>query len=237
MFKRFLYFLDRPPEDDLLRRIEKEPITNKYFMALSLSIIASLSIIVLGCVSIYLYKGKEFMSPMTFSVKELPAVKEIDQAGQEYLRHGGYEQNQIIVLPQPHQSLKNVVNWLKIALMNTYSFSFLDFDKNVENSSYYFTPEGYASYKRSLELVGVKNSLEANLMTVSLVPLSEPILLIGGDIGDVQYWQFRTEVLINYSTGSQKSNKKYIVDVIVESVPPWRSPKGLGISQYNVTTN
>ena len=45
MFKKFLYFLDTPPEDDLLKRIEREPITAKYFMAIGGSIIMLLSVI------------------------------------------------------------------------------------------------------------------------------------------------------------------------------------------------
>lgn len=237
MFKKFLYFLDKPPEDDLLRRIEKEEIAPKYFMALGGSIIALLSVIVVGLLSIYLYKDREFEAPLTYSVKQLPATKVVGEDGKEYLQPGGYEQQQIITLPQPHQSLKNVVNWLKYALMNTYSFSFLDFEQSVDNASYYFTPEGFNSYKRALEFAGVKNSLEKNLMRISLVPVSEPILIVGGDIGDVQYWKFRTQVIVNYATGSQMENKKYLIEVIVESVPPWRSPKGLGISQYNVLTN
>lgn len=236
MFKKFLYFLDTPPEDDLLRRIEREPITAKYFMAIGGSIIMLLSVIVIGSLSIYIYKGREFTAPIAYSVKQLPSTKAVNEQGQEYMKPGSIEQNQIITLPQPHQSMKNVVTWLKDAMMNTYSFSFLNFDESVDKSSYYFTPDGYSSYKRALELAGVKDALQKNLMQISLVPISEPIMIIGGDIGDVQYWKFRTEVLINYTTGSQTKNAKYIVETTVESVPPYRSPKGLGISQYNVLT-
>ena len=236
MFKNFLYFLDRPPQDELLQRIEREPISSKYFMALGGSIILMLSVIIIGLVSIYVYKSREFQAPITYSVKQSPSTKAIDDKGQEYVKVGEIEQNQIITLPQPHQSMKNVVNWLKDAMMNTYSFSFLNFDESVDNSSYYFTPAGYSSYKRALEIAGVKSALEKNLMQISLVPISEPIMIMGGDIGDVQYWQFRTEVLINYTTGSQTKNTKYIIETTVESVPPYRSAKGLGISQYNVLT-
>lgn len=232
MFKNFLYFLDRPAEDELLKRIEKEEITDKYFVAIAGSILSLCMVFFLGVYAIYVYKNNEFVAPVTYSIKKLNK----EQNKTDGTKAESIEQSQIITLPQPHQSMKNVINWLKIAMMNSYSFSFLDFDANVEKSSYYFTPKGYSSYKRALEFAGIKDALEKNLMQISLVPISEPILIIGSEIGDVQYWKFRTEVLVNYTTGSQTKNSKYIIETTVESVPPYRSAKGLGISQYNLFT-
>jgi hypothetical protein len=220
MFKSFLYSLDKPPQDELLRRIEREKVSDKYFTAMGGTIIASLAVMVVGVLGIFIYNNQIQVPPITYSVKKLA--------------DGQYEQNQIISLPEPSQNVNNVTKWLKEALMLTYSFSFLNYDKVVDESYYYFTSDGYTTYKNSLNASKIKEVLDDKLMQVSLVPISEPILVKGVVVNGVARWVFRTEVIVNYTTGSQSIDEKYVIETLIVKVPPYKSVKGLGIAQYNM---
>lgn len=236
MFKSFLYWLDKPAKDSLLERIEKEPITEKYFRAFAGSIIASIAVIVLGLLAIFSYNSQQEIAPKTFSVKNFTPPPVVNDLGQEVSQPTQQEVKEIVSLGGPIHQLKNVNRWLKEALMMTYSFNFLNFNKVVDEAYYYFTPDGYKMYLNALNSIALSEALENDLMNVSLVPVGEPTL-----INAVQYedgtttWLFRTNVIINYTAGSQELNDKYKVEALVVQVPPYKSIKGLGIAQYSLS--
>lgn len=235
MFKSLLYALDKPAEDNLLKKIEKEPITEKYFTALGGALLAGVGVIGLGIMSIFFYNSQSTIPPATFSVRQIASPPVMNEAGQMVNAPPKIEQKQIISLYSPSHQLSNVTKWLKEALMSTYSFSFTDFDKVTDEAYYYFTADGYKTYLNALNNSELQKSLKEDLMVISLVPVSEPTLINGKRYDDgTTTWMFRTDVIVNYVTGSQTLNDKYQIETLVVQVPPYKSVKGLGIAQYNI---
>lgn len=113
---------------------------------------------------------------------------------------------------------------------------FLNYDKVVDEAYYYFTVDGYKMYLNALNSSELKKALDDDLMNISLVPTGEPILIKGTQFEDgTKTWLLRTDVIINYRSGGESVNDKYQIDTLVVQVPPYKSVKGLGIAQYNLT--
>lgn len=236
MFKSFLYWLDKPARDSLLERIEKESITSKYYQAFGGTIMACVAVVCLGLIAMFVHSQQSSIPPDTFSVRNYKPEAVYSDLGEKVQPPVQQEVKQVVSLSGPIQQLKNVNKWLKEALMVTYSFGFLNYDKVVDEAYYYFTVDGYQMYLNALNNSELKKALQDDLMNITLVPISEPIVIKGTQFEDgTKTWLLRTDVIINYRSGGESLNDKYQIDTLVVQVPPHKSVKGLGIAQYSLT--
>jgi intracellular multiplication protein IcmL len=216
MFKNILLSLDKPGNDVVADSIDKQPIVSKYWFNLGGSIVFILITLLVGFLSIIVYDKKS--SPVTYAINLEKKTKQ-----------------QIIVLPFPHQSFKNVSGWIVDAVSVAYSFDFLNYDKQVKKAAYYFTPEGYNTYLTALEVTKIQKEVVGKKLQISLIPLQNPILVNGGTFGETQFWRFKLPVLVSYYGGKEPVIKKLMVELLVLRVPAHENYKGLAIAEFNMT--
>lgn len=211
--KNLLTILEKHPNDSLQERLDKEPLTHRYWFMFSTSIL-----LLLLCA---------IMSWIGFMVK-------VDKPAQTFSINPKQEQpEQLITLPYPHQSFKNITKWLELALMNTYSFDFNNYNERVDLASEYFTSDGYTMYKNALNNAKIQDFINKKIQ-VSLVTTREPVLINRGKFGTTEFLRFRAPVSISYFGGAKPIIQNQIVEILVLRVPAHQSPKGLAIAQYNM---
>lgn len=215
MFKNFLFFLDKPVNDGLSDRIDSEPIVAKYWFNLGATIVCLIIACLFGTFSILTYDNKE--APITFSVNKKTNVKE-----------------ELILLPYPHQSFKNISEWIVDAVTASYSFDFRNYDKQVEKAGYYFTPDGYRTYLNALIITKVKQSVIDKKLEISIIPLQNPVLINGGSFGSTEFWRFQLPVRVSYYGGKEPVIQSLNVEVLVLRVPTYQNYKGLSIAEFNM---
>lgn len=142
------------------------------------------------------------------------------------------EPQQIITLPVPHQSLKNVSGWLLTALNTIYGVGFDNIDQKIEDASYYFTPEGYSSYLKALESSGFKADIIRKKLKITLLATQDPVLINGGSVGELEFWRLRVPVLISYLGGKEIVTSQKMIEVLIVRVPAYKNEKGLAISEF-----
>lgn len=216
MFKAILDMLDKVPEDSLTERINKDPVGKKYYFYLGGAILFSICFIMVSMLSITKFKNS--VAPPTFMIKT-----------------ESMEIEQIITLPFPHQSLKNVQSWLTDAIMTAYSFNFNTYHEQVAAAEFYFTPEGYATYVQSLRLNRIEEEVVGKNILISSIPIQDPILINAGMVGDTEFWRFRVPILVSYIGGKEVINEKFIVETLVLRVPAYQNHRALGIAEFNMT--
>lgn len=213
--KDFLFLLDPPEKDELYERISKEDIANKSWTFLGGTILA-----LLGAIGIALYAINNYSTPKPAAVFEV-------KAGQT---------RQILTVDSPHQSFKNVAAWLTDAIQASYTLSFDKYNEQVANAEYYFTKEGYETYKTSMKTSGVIDQLIKQNMEISIVTKSDPVFINGGVNGkDSEWWRFRTPVLVSYYAGKEPVIMRYTVNVLIVKVPSYENIKGLAIAEFNMS--
>lgn len=220
--KSFLEILDKSKEDGLTERMEKEKVTDKYWLFFSVSIIG-LTITSLLNFS-YAFKKNETSPAQLYSV-----VK----------KEGKFDESTIklvdVTLPSAHNTIKNVTSWIKEAIGETYSFGFLNFDNQVEKVSVYFTDEGYAGYLNALAIAKIRDDVMSKKLEISVIPLKEPILINSGFFKDEEYWIFKTPILVSYFGGKEPIKKRFMLELLVKKVPSYINPKSLSIHKYIMT--
>lgn len=217
MFKKILDFLVKTPQDGITDKIEKEPIVMKQWNHLGGAILFIFLTIIFSLISILFSNVKTEISPLTYKV-------DFQEMTQE----------EINVLPFPHQSFKNVSAWLQDAVSTAYSFDFLNYDQQVRNVSYYFTDLGYETYLNALAANNIRESVVGSRLQISLIPLQDPVMINGGIFGTTEFWRFRMPVLISYYGGNKPIINRVMIEVLVLRVPAYKNYKGLSIAEFNM---
>lgn len=216
MSKKILDFFIKHPKDSLNEQIEKEPIVKKQFMFIGVSLVCLLITFLFTLLSTFL--SDKTGAPIAYKVD----LKEMTQ-------------EEINILPYPHQSLKNVSGWLQDAASAAYSFDFLNYDKQVRRASYYFTDLGYQTYLTALKANKVEENVVGSRLQISLVPLQDPILINSGFFGNTDFWRFKMPVLVSYYGGSKPVIEKVMIEMLVLRVPAYKNHKGLSIAEFNMS--
>lgn len=219
MFKGVFKFLDPYPQDELTERIEKEPGVAKYWYLLGGALV--FSVVAMLVAGITVWKLRKPAYPPTYSV----LMKDGQRVGQPVL---------INTLPYPHQSFRNIQAWVIDAISAAYSFDFYNFDQQVNNAGYYFTPDGYASYLRALRGADMEDKIKKQQLVVSIVPTRDPVEITWGGLGENYYWWIRVPVLVSYSGGKKPVLSAYKIELLVVRTPPHKNHRGLAIAQFNM---
>lgn len=211
-------------EDDAIEeRIEQESKVNQQINFLGYSIICTLMSVLI--MSYCMYKSSKIPPRPTFAV----------QAEKGFITRDN-QISEIITLPVPHQSLKNVSGWLLTALNTIYGVGFDNIDEKIDSASYYFTPEGYASYLKALETSGFRNDIVRKQLKITLLATQDPVLINGGSVGDLEFWRLRVPVLISYLGGKEIVTAQKMVETLIVRVPAYKNEKGLAISEFIMGT-
>lgn len=215
MFKNFLQSLDKQPEDDHYKRMEREPIVAKYWFNLGGAIILSCLTIVVG--TYVLLQRRTPIPPHTSALNYTKNTIE-----------------QINTLPFPHQSFKNISGWLYDAIAASYAFDFNKVEQQISDAEYYYTPTGYSMYLKALESTRIKEEVIGKKLQIGLVPIQDPVLINSGTVGDTEFWRVRVPILTSYYAGKQPIIQRNMVEVLIIRVPAYLNQKGLAITEFNM---
>lgn len=141
----------------------------------------------------------------------------------------------IIPVEYPNMSEEEMLGWTIEAVQSAYSYDYLNYRQQLQNSQKYFTQHGWSRYMRALtasnNLVGVKQYKMVAIATV----IGKPTILQRGLIGGAYAWRIQMPVLVTYLQPPYDNSKRYsnsiVITVIVQRQQVLQSYKGLGILQ------
>lgn len=216
--KGLLYFLDPPEKDALEARISREKKVNQYWFHIG----ASMSILLLTMI----------VSAMSVKMGDIKPAKtfEVD------ISSGKPKPKQIRTLTFPQESPKHRMAWVTEAVMKVYSFDFLNIDKKMRQSRYYFTESSHKSFMETMEKSKMIERVKKDKLEVSLVPLIDPVLISRQDKGENKIWHYRVPVLISYYGGVNVISEKKNIEIKIIRSPIHQNPKGLEILSFLITS-
>ncbi len=138
----------------------------------------------------------------------------------------------VIPLSEPMVSDAKLLAWANRVITSVYSFDFVHFREQLEDSSHYFTARGWQEFGRVFQSArNLETVLEKNLL-VSAVPTAAPLIEKRGVINGLYTWQVSMPILVTYQ--SNETNIQQALDVIIniQRVSMYRNSDGIAISQY-----
>lgn len=190
-----------------------------YFLALGLIVLVIVMILMLGGLLFYLISSGN--GPLYFATDKigelLPSVP----------------------LSEPNMSTDEVIKWAIHAVETTYSYDYVNYRQQMQDTEKYFTAYGWYTYLKALTASNAVLALTDRKQVVTGQVVSTPAfkvsILNSGLLSGAYAWQIQMPLLVTYATPPYDGSKQYtnalIVKVIVQRQPILQSMNGLGIVQ------
>lgn len=141
----------------------------------------------------------------------------------------------IIPVDKPNMSTEDATAWAIEAVQRTYSYDFINFRSQLQDSQKYFTNFGWANYMKALKSSNNLVALQGRKQVVIAQVVGKPKLIAQGILGGSYAWKFEMPILVTYWEPPFDEKTKYYnpleVSIIIQRQPPLQGYRGLGIVQ------
>lgn len=205
------------PQDDalIMVHLRNEFYKKKFYLALVTYLLSFIAIIVLSWVLIDLIKNPT--KPLYFVTdKEGRLIQDLPRS-------------------VPNMSTEEVMNWTIDAIETAYSYDYVNYRLQFQNSQKYFTEYGWQSYMKGLKTSNNLLALTQRKYVVIAKVVEKPKLLVEGILGGAYAWKFQLPLLVTYLSPPFDEKAQFsnpiLLTVVVQRQSILVSYKGLAIMQ------
>jgi len=135
-------------------------------------------------------------------------------------------------LSQPLVSVSALLQWANQAAVDAYSYNFVNYRKQLQAASEYFTPSGWRTYEAALKSSRNLETVIARKLVVTAVATGAPVILDQRVVNGRYAWKVQMPLLVTYQSASTLFQQPLVVTMIVTRVSMRDVPKGIAISQF-----
>lgn len=139
---------------------------------------------------------------------------------------------QLQPLNVPNMETPALLSWVATAVTDTLSFSYLTYQKDLQNSSRHFTKAGWESFTGAMQRAHILDSVQALQQIVSATPRTSPILKQSGVLNGKYRWVLELPITVKYQSVKESRQDQLTLTLVVERVPSLENPVGVGIAQW-----
>lgn len=140
----------------------------------------------------------------------------------------------IYALDEPNQSDPSVSQWAIQAAIASFTYNFVDYRKNLQAASEFFTAEGWLNFMQALGSSNNLAAVKAKKLIASAVATGAPVIMQKGLLNGRWSWRIQMPILVTYQSPSVFTQNSYTVTMLIQRVSTLNSPQGIGISQIVV---
>ncbi|HYD17670.1 MAG TPA: type IVB secretion system apparatus protein IcmL/DotI [Patescibacteria group bacterium] len=142
---------------------------------------------------------------------------------------------QLQPLDQPNLDTPALLSWLATAVVDTMSFSYLNYQKELQDASKSFTKTGWESFTNALQKSHILDSVQSLQQIVTTTPRSAPVLVQQGVLNGKYRWILKMPIAVKYQAAKDSRTDNLDLQLVVERVPSLENPSGVGIAQWIAT--
>lgn len=144
----------------------------------------------------------------------------------------------LIALGQPNQANSVVAQWVKDAMVDTFSLNYTNINKRLNESTMrWFTKQGASSFINEIASSGYIDSVRREELIMSMTFEHTPILIREGPSPrtGIYQWQFQGDAILTFRTQSKEFTRMVRLTTTVQRVSVLESVDGLGVSHIVLT--
>jgi intracellular multiplication protein IcmL len=132
---------------------------------------------------------------------------------------------------EPNLLPDTILRFASKAATVSYTFDFLNANKQVLAARPFYTPDGWLDYLNSVS--GVISSIVQNQLFVYGVVAGTPVISNQGPLPGKDYvWRVQIPFLVTYVNAQGPNTRSFYVVLSIVRVPTYVSPQGIGIDQF-----
>jgi intracellular multiplication protein IcmL len=135
-------------------------------------------------------------------------------------------------LTEPAMNDAAVLSWTSQAAADVMTFSFLDYQRRLQDSGRYFTPVGWEGFMTAIQESRFLEGVKANQQIITTVPSQAPVIIERNQANGRFYWRIQLPIVITFTSGEKKQSRRQLLNLTIVRVSPLEHPAGLGIEQW-----
>lgn len=135
-------------------------------------------------------------------------------------------------LSRPNVSTRALLSWASLAATATFSFDFVNYERDLENLKNYFTKTGYDSFLQALNEGKVISTLVDKKLIMTAVAIGPAIVTSEDEVKGYHIWKVEIPITVSYLSASNEEKATKLVTLTITEVPTTEASKGIGIGQY-----
>lgn len=135
-------------------------------------------------------------------------------------------------LDRPNLDTPALLSWLATAVSETMSFSYINYQRELQNASKNFTKTGWESFTSALQKSHILDGVRELQQIVTAQPRSAPVLVQSGVLNGRYRWILQMPLIVKYTSGKENRTDHLQLRLVVERVPSLENPNGVGIAQW-----
>jgi len=137
----------------------------------------------------------------------------------------------LVPINQPYKTRAEVLQWATEAVVAANTYDFVNYRKQLQRASDYFTSTGWQSFMQALQFSNNLETIKVGKVMASARPVGAPQIAEEGLLGGAYYWKVTLPIEETYQGFSIQQKNHYLVTLTVIRVPTLSHPSGLGIQQ------
>lgn len=137
-------------------------------------------------------------------------------------------------LNRPYLNQKQLYQWAVEGAVASYTFDFVNFQRDIQEAKPYYTEAGYRQLLQALSSAGTINEIQTKKLVSTAVATGAPITRSEGVRNDRYYWVLQFPMKVTYQSASEVLPQNLIVTINISRVPVSENPKGVGITSIVV---
>jgi intracellular multiplication protein IcmL len=141
--------------------------------------------------------------------------------------------NRMLLIPhdEPNLLASTILEWASKAATVSYTFDFVNANKEILAARSYYTEDGWQDYLNSV--AGVISTIVQNQLFVNGVVSGTPVIANQGPLQDKDYvWRIQIPFLVTYQSANITTKRNFYVIISIVRVPTNLNPQGIGIDQF-----
>lgn len=138
----------------------------------------------------------------------------------------------LYALNQPVVTSAELLQWANQAVTEAYSYSFVNYRKQLQDASQYFTAEGWNQYQEALKASRNLETVIAKKFVVTAAATGAPVITDQGIIQGRYAWRINIPLVVTYENTAERIQQPVVVTILVIRVSNLDIPKGIAIAQF-----
>lgn len=134
-------------------------------------------------------------------------------------------------LDQPKQNDEYVMRWAINAVVESYTFDFKNYQRQLFAAQNDLTFFGWQEWKKALLSSGNFRAVLGNKYVATAAPTGRPEIVKRGLFNGRYAWRVRFPMLVVYQSSAQRTNQDLMIEVVVVRQPEYVNISGLGVRQ------
>lgn len=139
----------------------------------------------------------------------------------------------LVSYDEPNLMPNTLLKWAAKASVATYTFNFVDHEKQIAQARPYFTPGGWDAYQNAISAT-VARVVKQQLFVYGVVE-NPPVISNQGDRPQHGYsWRIQVPFLATYQSAEESRSNDYFVIMTIVKVPTTVNPDAIGIETFEM---